>query len=244
METVVREERSHLGRLVGVIVVREFGKWEEIDPIVLVVRDVRAEVPLKGLIGALRETISLRVVRGRVFVVDLELAGELRPESRDEGRAAVGDDSVGKTVVAEDSIKEEPSETGGVERFGGGDEVGVAGETVNYNPNRVVAVRRGKFDYVVHGDSTPRTERDVEGLEEPKGLVSRSFDATALVARADVCAHVPSDSRPGVVALDELECRATTGMTCSRRIVKKMQNISVQWVGHEKETVVVDDVAF
>ena len=135
METVVREERSHLGRLVGVIVVREFGKWEEIDPIVLVVRDVRAEVPLKGLIGALRETVGLRVVRGRVFVVDLELAGELRPESRDEGTAAVGDDRVGKTVVAEDSIKEEPGETGGVERLCGGNEVGVTSKAVDNDPD-------------------------------------------------------------------------------------------------------------
>ena len=51
----------------GVIVVREFGKREEIDPIVLVLRDVRAEVRLKGLIGALRETVGLRVVRGLVL---------------------------------------------------------------------------------------------------------------------------------------------------------------------------------
>ena len=156
----------------------------------------------------------------------LELAGELGPEARDEGRAAVGDDSVGKTMVAEDSIEEEPGETGSIERFSGGDEVGVASETIDNDPDGVVAVREGKFDDVIHCDATPGSERDVEGLEEPEGLVSRSFDTTALVARADIRAHVPSDSRPGVVVLDKLERRATAGVACSRRIVKEMQNVS------------------
>ena len=175
--------------------------------------------------------------------LDLKLAGEFGPETRNEGGTTVGDDGVREAVVAEDAIEKEPGETRSVERFGGRDEVGVAGETVNYNPNRVVAVRRGKFDYVVHGDSTPGSERDVEGLEEPEGLVSRSFDATALVARADVCAHVPSDSRPGVVALDELEGRATTGMTCGRGVMEEVQNVSAQWVRNKEQSIVVDDIA-
>ena len=43
----------------------------------------------------------------------------------------VGDDGVGKTVVTEDAIEEKPGKTGGVERLGGGDEVGVASKAVN-----------------------------------------------------------------------------------------------------------------
>ena len=87
-------------------------------------------------------------------------------------------------------------------------------------------MRGGKLDDVVHCDATPGSERDVEGLEQPERLVSWCLDTTALVARADVRAHVPSDSRPGVVVLDKLERRATAGVACSRRIVKEMQNVS------------------
>ena len=140
MASIVCKKGGHARCGVGAIVVREFGKREEIDPIVLVLRDVRAEVRLKGLIGALRETVGLRVVRGLVLVVDLELAGELGPESGDEGRAAVGDDAVGETMVAEDTIEENPGKTGSIEGLSGGDEVGVAGETVDNDPDGVVAM--------------------------------------------------------------------------------------------------------
>ena len=44
METVVREERSHLGRLVRMVVIRELGEGKEVDPVRMVVRNVRAEV--------------------------------------------------------------------------------------------------------------------------------------------------------------------------------------------------------
>ena len=77
METVVCEERSHLRRLVGMVVVRELGEGKEVDPIGLVVRDVCAEVCFERLIGALRETVGLRVVRGRVLVIDLEFISKL-----------------------------------------------------------------------------------------------------------------------------------------------------------------------
>ena len=87
-------------------------------------------------------------------------------------------------------------------------------------------MRGGKLDDVVHCDATPGSERDVEGLEEPERLVSWCLDTTALVARADIRAHIPSDSRPGVVALDELEGRTMIRMTCRRRIVAKAKIIS------------------
>ena len=75
-----------------------------------------------------------------MLVVDLKLAGEFGPEARDKGRAAVGDDAVGETMVAEDTIEENPGKTGSIEGLSGGDEVGVAGETVDNDPDGVVAM--------------------------------------------------------------------------------------------------------
>ena len=69
-------------------------------------------------------------------------------------------------------------------------------------PDGVVAVQHGKFDDVVHGDVGPGSEMDVKRLEESKWLVSWGFDPAALVARLDIRAHVPSDARPRVIALD------------------------------------------
>ena len=81
VEAVVGEERGHLRRLVLMIVVGELGEWKEIDPVVLIVRNVRAEVRFEGLIGALGEPVGLRVICGRVLVVDLELSCEFSPEA-------------------------------------------------------------------------------------------------------------------------------------------------------------------
>lgn len=51
-----------LCRCILVIVEGEFRQGEVIDPIVLLVQAVRAEVSLESLVGALRETVRLRVI--------------------------------------------------------------------------------------------------------------------------------------------------------------------------------------
>ena len=170
----------------GMVVVGELGEGEEIDPVVLIVRNEGAEIHLQRLVRTLSQTVGLGMVGRRVLDGDLEMAGELGPEARNESRAAVGDDGVRETVVTEDAVKEEPGETGGVERFGSGDEVGVAGKPIAHDPDGVVAMRCGELDDVVHRDVGPGSERDVEGLEESKRLVSWGLDPAALVARLNV----------------------------------------------------------
>ena len=90
------------------------------------------------MIGALCESVGLWMVGSRMFVVDLELSSELGPETGDKGGAAVGDDGVGKTMVTEDAIEEKPGKTGGVERLGGGNEVGVTSKAVDNDPDSSV----------------------------------------------------------------------------------------------------------
>ena len=46
-----------------------------------------------------------------------------------------------------------------------GDEVGGKGEAIANNPDRVVAMREGKFDNEVHGYRPPRTSGKFERLE-------------------------------------------------------------------------------
>ena len=50
----------------------------------MIVRNVGAEVGLECLIGAFCEAVGLRVVGGRVFELNLEMAGEFGPESGHE----------------------------------------------------------------------------------------------------------------------------------------------------------------
>ena len=71
VETIGGEERGLFGRRVDVVVEGELGEREVVDPVVLLVRDVHAEVAFECLVGALGEAIRLRVVRCRMAELDL-----------------------------------------------------------------------------------------------------------------------------------------------------------------------------
>jgi hypothetical protein len=77
MEIVVGEDRRLSGR--GV-----FGEGKRVEPIILLVRAVHTEISLQGLIGALREAVSTRVIGGRVSGLDVKTRGESFPEIRNE----------------------------------------------------------------------------------------------------------------------------------------------------------------
>ena len=130
VETEVGVEWRDFGRFVRMIVVGEFGEGKEVDPVVLIVRNEGAEISLQRLVRTLSQTVGLGMIGRRVFDGDLKMAGEFGPEARDEGRATVGDDGVRETVVTEDTVEEEPGETGSVRRFSGGNEMSIADETI------------------------------------------------------------------------------------------------------------------
>lgn len=88
----------------------------------------------------------------------------------------------------------------------------------------------------------PWPERDVEGLEEAKGLVARCLDPTADVACSDVLANVGRNTWPRVVALDRRECASATRVSCGRRVVPKAKNVSAQRKRNEEEAVMEDKV--
>ena len=62
VEAIVGEEGRLVGGRVHVVVERELGKREVINPVVLLVRRVRAEVRLECLIGTLGQSVRLRVI--------------------------------------------------------------------------------------------------------------------------------------------------------------------------------------
>ena len=74
---------------VGVVVVSELGEREVVDPVVLLRRNVGAEVSLQRLICTFGETVCLRMVHGRKVEARLEEGRELLPERRDECGPAV-----------------------------------------------------------------------------------------------------------------------------------------------------------
>ncbi|OSD08803.1 hypothetical protein PYCCODRAFT_1356941, partial [Trametes coccinea BRFM310] len=57
---------------------------------------------------------------------------------------------------------------------------------------------------VIHRNVLPWSMRDLQRLEETKGLVPRSFDVSARVAGLDVLTYVGRDPGPGEVASDQL----------------------------------------
>ena len=144
-------------------------------------------------------------------MVNLELADELSLKAQDKSRAIVRNDSVRKTMVAKNAIKKEPSNSGGIKRFNGRDEIGIAGGVVDDNPKKVIANKERKLDNVVYGTTALQSEWNTRGLEEPKWLMLWGFDITVLVTCTNVHMYVPSDSQPGVAMLDHLKSHVMTG---------------------------------
>lgn len=140
--SVGREERRLAGRFVRVIVERELGDGQVIDPVVLLVGGIGAKVGLERLVGTLLETVGLRVVGSRVFEFDLKQRGKFFPKMRNKHRSAVRNDGVWKAVVAEDAVEEEPSQLGSRHSFLTGNEVRIARQAVADDEDRVVAMRR------------------------------------------------------------------------------------------------------
>jgi len=60
----VSEEWGYSCGSAGSVVVCEFGKWEKVGPVVLLIVTVYAKILLQGLVGALGLPIALWVVTG------------------------------------------------------------------------------------------------------------------------------------------------------------------------------------
>jgi len=62
------------------VVVLEFSKWQQFEPVVLVIVAKDAEIRFKGLIHAFCLTVRLRMKGGGFPQVDFENRSERRPE--------------------------------------------------------------------------------------------------------------------------------------------------------------------
>ena len=89
MEAVASVERGLFSGSVLEIIVGEFGKWQVVDPIILLIRTVRTKVCFKSLISAFRESVCSGMISGRSIELELELFREFLPELRNYGGQSV-----------------------------------------------------------------------------------------------------------------------------------------------------------
>lgn len=89
VETEVGEEGGLFCGRVLAIVESELGKWQVVDPIVLLVGCIGPEVLLKHLVCTLGQTICLWVVGRRGLVIYLEQSSEFFPKMQNEYRTPV-----------------------------------------------------------------------------------------------------------------------------------------------------------
>ena len=97
---------------IEMVVERKLGEGGIFDTVVLLRRNVGTEVCFERLVCTLREAVCLRVMRSRELELGLEERRELLPKDGDEGGAAVRDNGLRHTVVAEDAVEEDPGELG------------------------------------------------------------------------------------------------------------------------------------
>ncbi len=106
VKAVVCEERRMTCRCIFEVVVSKFSERQVIDPVILLVRAVRAEVSLECLVGTLGKAVCARMIGRRSVERELQLACKFIPEFGDEEGTAVGDDGFRNSVVTENSVDE------------------------------------------------------------------------------------------------------------------------------------------
>jgi len=129
--TVVCEERRHLCGFLGSIVVREFRKREQVEPVVLIVVAGDTEVGFERLIHPLCLTVGLWMKGGRFAGIKLEDGGEGGPEKGGKNGSTVGNNRIREAVESDDVRNEEFSKFRSVSSLRTGDEVAHLGHSIN-----------------------------------------------------------------------------------------------------------------
>ena len=95
----------------------------------------------------------------------------------------------------------------------GRDEVGLLGELINNNKDRVMAIGEGKFDDVVGRDGGPGTRGDWKGREEAMAFMVWRFGSLAGVAGLDVVIDEVAHAWPVEIAGYDFEDLGLTKVT-------------------------------
>jgi hypothetical protein len=198
--------------------------------------DVDAKVRLEDLVDALGETICLRMEGSGEVGLGAKESDEGAPEGRDVERTTVGDDVNGDTMKANNGLEEHLSHERRVETFlGVWDEVSHLGEAIDEDHDRVETIGRRELDDGVHGDGSPRSQRDGERLKGTVWLVSRGLVAGTSLAAIDVTVDESTHAREVEVARGEVVCLLLTMVACKGVVVALLDNV-------EGELQVVRDV--
>ena len=200
--TIVGKERGDLSRRVRGIVVGELGDGEEVCPVVLLIVGVHPEVGLQCLVRALGLAVGLGVECSGEIQLHVQESAEGRHELGGECGTPIRDDIRGDTMLGEDVAYVEASDVGRRRGGGCGNEEGHFGESVHNDEDGVVGDSgiggngNGELTYEIDRDGLPGSFGDGELLEQPIGLVSRSFVAGTGVACATVVADHRAQARP------------------------------------------------
>ena len=99
-------------------------------------------------------------------------------------------------MISENPVEEDPGKVSSRGRLGVRNKVGIARETVADDPDRVVAVRAGELDDMIHCNRAPRPVRNVERAEQSERFVSRGLDATTDITCTNVVAYISVEAWP------------------------------------------------
>ncbi len=108
ISSIQNEEGAFARGAMDSIVVCEFGKWQPVGPIVLVIVNEDPEIFLDLLVNLLGLAIRLRMPGSRCIRHDVEQSVKLLHELGYELRAVVRDDDLRHSVLSIDVIPEDP----------------------------------------------------------------------------------------------------------------------------------------
>ena len=89
MKTVVDKEWRHLSGFLGSVVVCEFCKWKQFEPVILFIIAKDTEIGFKGLIHSFYLMVGLEMECSRFSGIDFQNRSEYRPEIEHENGAAI-----------------------------------------------------------------------------------------------------------------------------------------------------------
>jgi hypothetical protein len=93
MESIVSEEGCKAGGAGNFVVVAEFGKGQEVSPVILLIVTISSEVLFKNGINPFGLAISLGVEGSGKELLDLEDFAEFSGEARGKNGATIGNNS-------------------------------------------------------------------------------------------------------------------------------------------------------
>lgn len=186
------------------VVVCKFSKVKHVGPVALIMFDVMPEVLFKYLVDSFSLSICLGVESRGEVGFGRETLQECFPKLGVEDCSSIRHNVCREAVKSDYVLSEHLGKLGGVKAFFFvWDKVGLLGESVYKDHDRVIAVGHWKLDDCIHGDGLPGALWDRERLEWAMWLVPLRLVSGTGVATIDIGVDKGSESWEVVVSGQE-----------------------------------------